>query len=149
MSQTNLNAPAPATPSWLTAPRILLGLILLWRSIVFIRDTVQLERLIQDTGIGTFSQSASTLATLVAILTLACGFFITIGLFTRLAALVQIPILLVAVFFVNINNIDRSPFELVLSIVVLALLVLFAVKGSGNLSGDAYFKMKKRRNITS
>ena len=44
-------------PAWLTLFRIILGLVLFWKGIVFIRDTAQLEQMIQQTGIGIFSQN--------------------------------------------------------------------------------------------
>jgi len=125
---------------WLTLLRVILGFILLWKGIVFIRDTVRLKSLIQETRIGSFSQSADALTMIIAILTLVCGLFITVGLFTRLSSVVQIPILAVAVFFVNIKRMEQNGFELVLSVIVLLLLILFAIKGSGALSADSYFK---------
>jgi len=127
-------------PAWLTVVRIILGLILFWKGIVFIRDTEFLQSLIQQTDIGVFSDSADTLTFIVAYLTLLCGLFILCGLFTRTSSIVQIPILLIAVIFVNSKNIVQSTFEFILSIVVLLLLILFAVKGSGTLSADEYFR---------
>jgi uncharacterized membrane protein YphA (DoxX/SURF4 family) len=127
-------------PAWLTIVRIILGLILFWKGIVFIRDTEFLKSLIQQTGIGVFSDNADTLTFIVAYLTLLCGLFILCGLFTRTSSIVQIPILLIAVIFVNSKNIGQSTFEFILSIVVLLLLILFAVKGSGTLSADEYFR---------
>jgi hypothetical protein len=46
----------------------------------------------------------------------------------------------VAILFVNIKNIDRNVFQLILSLVVFLLLILFAIKGSGTLSADEYFR---------
>jgi uncharacterized membrane protein YphA (DoxX/SURF4 family) len=127
-------------PAWLTVVRIILGLILFWKGIVFIRDTEFLKSLIENSGIGVFSKNSETLTFIVAYLTLLCGLFILCGLFTRTSSIVQIPILLIAVIFVNSKNIGQSTFEFILSIVVLLLLILFAVKGSGTLSADEYFR---------
>jgi uncharacterized membrane protein YphA (DoxX/SURF4 family) len=52
----------------------------------------------------------------------------------------MIPIVIVAIFFVNIKNIEGNGFELILTIIVLILLFLFAIKGSGPLSADEYFR---------
>jgi hypothetical protein len=41
---------------------------------------------------------------------------------------------------VNIKAAGQSSFELILSIIVLFLLILFAIKGSGSLSADEYFR---------
>lgn len=141
MALTNITERTnPDQPRWLTVLRVLLGLILFWKGIIFIRDTALLRSLIGQTGIETFSRSDSTLALIVSILSLLCGLFITVGLFTRASSIVQLPIIIIAVFFVNIKNLETNAFELVLSIIVLILLVLFIIKGSGALSADEYFR---------
>jgi putative oxidoreductase len=125
---------------WLTILRFALGTILIWKGFEFVRDTARLKSLTEQTGVGIFSQNAGAIALVVTILTLLCGFFIFVGLFTRLSSAVQIPIVLVAILFVNIKNIERSGFELFLAIVVLLLLILFVIKGSGIISADEYFR---------
>lgn len=127
-------------PPWITIFRIALGLILFWKAVIFIRDTSLLQSMIQNTGIGIFSKNSETLTFIVAYLTLLCGFFILSGLFTRISCIVQIPILFVAIFFVNSKSIEQGIFEIILSIVALFLLVLFAIKGSGAISADEYFR---------
>ncbi|MEO8960377.1 MAG: DoxX family membrane protein [Ginsengibacter sp.] len=127
-------------PAWLTLLRILLGFILFWKGIVFIRDTELLKLLIEHTGIGVFSKNSETLAFIISYLSLLCGLFIATGLFTKTSSIVQIPIIFIAVFFINIKNIGETGFELVLSIITLLLLILFAFKGSGTLSADEYFR---------
>jgi len=127
-------------PAWLTIIRIALGLILFWKGIVFIRDTEFLKSLLEHSGIGVFSNNAETLTFIVAYLTLLCGLFILCGLFTRTSCIVQIPILLIAIIFVNSKNIGESTFEFILSIIVFILLILFAIKGSGTLSADEFFR---------
>ncbi|MBO9681414.1 MAG: DoxX family protein [Flavisolibacter sp.] len=126
--------------SRLTFLRIVLGVILIWKGITFVHDITRLEFLIKQTGVGVFTQNDGVLALLVTMLTLLCGFFITVGLFTRIASIIQIPVVLVALLFVHIKTIDRNGFELVLTIAVLALLILFAIKGSGTFSADEYFR---------
>ncbi|HTM92323.1 MAG TPA: DoxX family protein [Flavisolibacter sp.] len=135
--------------SWLTILRVALGLILIWKGITFVRDITRLEFLIKQTGVGVFTQNDDVLALVVTMLTLLCGFFITVGLFTRIASIVQIPVVLVALLFVHIKTIDRNGFELVLTIAVLILLVLFAIKGSGTLSADEYFRRGAEQDKTS
>ena len=119
---------------------MVLGSILIWKGINFIRDTSLVKSLIEQTGVGVFTQYSATLGLIITILTLLCGFFITVGLFTRVDSIVQIPILLVAIFFVNIKNAGSNSFELILTFIVLGLLILFAIKGSGPISADEYFK---------
>lgn len=127
-------------PAWLTVVRIILGLILFWKGIVFIRDTELLKSLIEQSGIGVFSKNSETITFILAYLTLLSGLFILTGLFTRTSSIVQIPILFIAIVFVNSKNIEQSSSELILSIVVFLLLILFAIKGSGALSADEFFR---------
>lgn len=136
-------------PLWITILRIALGIILIWKGINFIQDTTELKSMIEQTGVGIFSQSADALSYVVSVLSLLCGFFITVGLFTKLSSIVQIPIIIVAIIFVNIKNIEHNSFELILTIIVLVLLIFFSIKGSGQLSADEYFRrgaaLDKRR----
>jgi len=147
---TATNKPRANQPTWLTILRIALGIILIWKGIKFIRDISVLRSMIEQTGVGVFSRSSGVLAAIVGILSLLCGVFITVGLFTRMSSIVMIPIIFVAIVFVNMKNIERNAFELTLTIIVLVLLVLFAIKGSGPLSADEYFRrgaaLDKRRD---
>jgi putative oxidoreductase len=127
-------------PLWLTILRIVLGIILIWKGFNFIRDTAHLKSMIEQTGVGVFSKSSGAFASIVSILTLLCGFFITVGLFTKASCIVQIPIVILAIIFVHTKNIEGNSFELILTIIVLGLLALFAIKGSGSLSADEYFR---------
>ncbi len=140
MQESNVTEKTHAQPLWFSFLRIILGLYLIWKGIVFIRDTSLLEELIQRTRVGVFSQNSSNLSFLVAYLSLLCGLFIASGLWTKLSSLIQIPILIVAIFFVNVHRIDNGPFELVMSIITLILLIFFAIKGSGPLSADEFFR---------
>ncbi|MEO5649253.1 MAG: DoxX family protein [Ginsengibacter sp.] len=141
MHETNITEKTSlAQPVWVTFIRVLLGLVLIWKGIVFIRDTTLLDVLIERTGIGVFSQNSNVLSFIVSYLSLLCGLFIATGLWTRTSSIVQIPILVIAVLFVNISRVDNSNFELILSIITLLLLVFFAIKGSGTLSADEFFR---------
>lgn len=126
-------------PKWLTIVRIALGFILFWKGINFIRDTSMLQTMIEQSGIGMINSKSSVFAFVITYLNLLGGLFIAVGLFTRTSCIIQIPILIGAVFFVNMKQ-ANSGFELVLSIIVLVLLLLFAYKGSGVISADEYFR---------
>ncbi len=127
-------------PRWLTIVRIALGFILFWKGINFIRDTSLLQSMISHTGVGMFDKNSSWLAFIITYINILGGLFILVGLFTRTSSIIQIPILIGAVFLVNMKQAGNSGFELVLSIIVLVLLVIFAYKGSGALSADEYFR---------
>lgn len=73
----------------------------------------------------------------IAIVHLAGGALLVVGLFTRLAALIQIPILFGAVFFVHLKQgLLESGQSLELSVMVLFVLIIFFLFGSGELSFD-------------
>lgn len=140
MKETNLTEKTTIQPWYFTLLRIILGFILVWKGIVFIRDITHLQSLIGQTGVGAFSSNANTLSFFISYLTLLCGVFIGCGLFTRTSSLIQIPIMLVAIIFVNVRMPEPGYFELVLSIITLVLLVIFSIKGSGQLSADEFFR---------
>lgn len=140
MSETNITEKTNEQPRWLTIIRIALGLTLIFKGISFIRDTTALKSMIQQTGVEAFSRNSDVLVFVITFFNLLGGLFIAVGLFTRSSSIVQIPILIIAAFFVNIKATGNGIFELILSIVVLLLLVLFAIRGSGALSADEYFR---------
>ena len=67
------------------------------------------------------------------------GTLIALGIMTRFSAIMQIPVVFGAVFFINIL---QSPFntDMASSVVALILLVLFAIIGSGRWSIENYLK---------
>ncbi|HTI09734.1 MAG TPA: DoxX family protein [Puia sp.] len=124
--------------------RILLGLFLVTKGIAFLNNAAYLRYLIiENKAIRESPDIITALIYYVTYIHLVGGALIFVGLFTRLWALLQLPIVFGAVFFVNI----LSPFtnsELWLSILVLALLVLFIVIGSGPLSLDRLLSNTKK-----
>jgi uncharacterized membrane protein YphA (DoxX/SURF4 family) len=63
------------------------------------------------------------------------GILLILGVLTRFACILQIPILLGAIFFINLSPDMYRPFsEIALSIAVFLLLVLFLIVGNGKLS---------------
>ena len=128
-------------PRWLTIIRVALGLILFWKGISFIRDASDLQEMLQRMSIGVVDKNTEWIAFLITYLNLLGGLFIIVGLFTKTSCIVQIPILIGAVFFVNTSEgLNQSNSELILSAVVLVLLIVFARIGSGVISADEYFR---------
>ncbi len=140
MASTSLPGRTTGAIQLVTIVRVLLGLIILFKSVSFIYDNALAVEGITRTGIGIFTKNSEILAFVLAYLGLLCGLFITIGMFTRIAAIIQIPVLILAVFFVNIHSIGENLAEFILSMVTLVLLIYFARKGSGPLSADEYLK---------
>ncbi|HMP91305.1 MAG TPA: DoxX family protein [Phnomibacter sp.] len=129
-------------PRWVDVIRIALGVFLMYKGIDFLIHHNRLTAMLASSGKG-FGDFAYMLAGhYVVFAHLLGGLAITLGMFTRAACLLQIPILLGAVFFINTNPKMLQPYgELILSIVVLLLLVYFLVVGNGPLS----FKMPDER----
>ena len=77
------------------------------------------------------------------------GIMIALGILTRFSSIIQIPIVLGAVF-VNDSLLSPINAQLWYSVIALALLVVFIIIGSGPFSLDRYFgkpvKLKKNRN---
>jgi len=118
-------------PKWLDFFRIVLGVILIWKGILFALNLSAFTNLMMQHRLGT-AVVLSLIAHLIIGLHIIGGLFITIGSHTRLFSLLNIPILLVAVFFVNLNqNIFRPYAEFWLSCAVLAALVCFLIEGDG------------------
>ncbi|MFT3908743.1 MAG: DoxX family protein [Ferruginibacter sp.] len=127
-------------PGWLTLARVLLGLVLIAKGISFFHDSSTLETMIHKRGWGIFESNAQTTAVIITYANLLGGVFIATGLFTRWAALVQIPLLLGAVLLNIQEDISLSNTELILSVITLVLLFVFVVKGSGAISADEFFR---------
>lgn len=132
---------------WLDIIRIALGILIFSKGIAIVSNTAALQDLILQNNVFGFSgMMASVALHIVGFVHLVGGILITIGLVTRFAVVIQIPILLCAVFFVNLSNgFSALNSELWLSLMVLLLLVLFWVVGSGPYSVDQ--NMKTRHNI--
>lgn len=130
---------------WLAIFRVILGLIIFGKGISFISDTDRLQELLLQHNVFNFSSMLVGVAIhAVAIAHLVGGILIIIGLMTRFAVVIQIPILLCAVLFVNLTRGFSAPTsEWWLSLIVLFLLILFWVIGGGPLSADESMKHTK------
>lgn len=130
---------------WLDVLRILLGIIIFCKGVALISDTDRQQDIIFRNNVFGFSQMMASLAIhIVAFAHLVGGILITIGLLTRFAAVVQIPILVCAVVFVNISQgFSALNSELWLSVTVLFMLLLFWILGSGPFSVDEQIKKGK------
>ena len=123
---------------WLVFLRAALGVILFHKGITFMHNTVELEGILAESGITHFN---SWLPLVITWLHLLCGAFIIVGLMTRLATLIMIPIVLFAVVFINARvGIFTPGSEFLFSFVTLLLLIFFFIRGGGYLSMDTYMK---------
>lgn len=125
-------------PKWLDIIRILLGLLLIQKGVVFIKDMGLVTSVLQNTMLEYIS---AALAHYVIGAHIMGGILIAIGLLTRAAVLFQLPVLIGAVIFVNLpKGFSSFSSELWLSVIVLCLLVFFLIEGSGPISVDNYIK---------
>ena len=125
-------------PPWLIIVRIALGLCLLAKGISFIRNSTILQEIFTSSSIP---HGLSWMAYFIPWAHLFGGFMIVIGLFTRLAVLLQIPILIGAIIFVNTQSgVYSGQSDLLFSILILVLLVFFLIEGSGPYSVDRQVK---------
>ena len=131
---------------WLDILRIALGLLIFFKGIALISNHQAAQDLIFQNNVFGFSGMMASLAIhIIAFVHLVGGLLITIGLLTRFAAVIQIPILVCAIFFVNLSKgFSMLNSELWLSVMVLLLLIVFWVVGSGPLSVDQNMKRKFR-----
>ena len=126
-----------AHPRLLLLLRAALGIALTSKGISFISDMISLKALLSASS---FNFLPDWVALVITWIHLLCGFLITIGLFTRLSALVQIPILIGAVIINASASVYTPGSELIFSLLVLVLLVFFVFEGGGELSLDNYIK---------
>jgi uncharacterized membrane protein YphA (DoxX/SURF4 family) len=129
-------------PRWFIVLRVALGVCLIAKGIVFISNNSVLEQLIAGSALA---RNSGWLPIVITWANLLGGFLLIIGLLTRWAALLQIPILLGAIVFINAQKgFFSSGSELGLDVVVLLLLIFFLVEGGGPLSLDNYFQKNPR-----
>jgi putative oxidoreductase len=120
--------------------RIILGLFLLNKGILFLQNSGYLRDIIlEKEAINQPPALVSAIVIYVSYIHVLGGGLMALGLFTRLWAILQFPAVFGAVFLVNIIR----PYvfaELWLSIIVLSLLTLFIIIGSGPISLDRLLK---------
>ena len=130
-------------PKWLSIVRIALGIFLFYKGIDFLIHMSELIGMMKSTSFGSFSYVLA--GQYVVFAHILGGILLALGLFTRFACLIQIPILLGAVIFVNSNRDLLRPYSaLVVSILVLLLLIYFLIVGNGPLSFKIPEEEKKR-----
>lgn len=121
-------------PQWLDFIRIGLGIFLCYKGIDFLYNMGSMLSLITNKmSFGSFS--SMLMSNYIAFAHILGGILLILGVLTRFACVIQIPILLGAIFFINLNPEMYRPFsELALSILIFLLVVVFLVVGNGRLS---------------
>ncbi len=134
---SRLNAWVAKQTDWLfDLIRIYLGIGLFVKAIYFINHKEYLFNLLNGAGHDWYAEAI--IIHYVILAHLAGGFCMTLGILTRFAALVQIPVLAGAVFLVHLpqmKGIDPRQ-NLEFSALVLFLLILIFIRGGGPLALD-------------
>ena len=118
-------------PKWMDIVRIALGGFLFYKAIDFL---YHMSSLINLMSVKTsFSSFAYVLAGhYVVFAHLLGGVCLIFGVLTRFACLIQIPVMLGALFFVRTNEEMLRPYSnIIVTILVLLLLIYFLVAGNG------------------
>ena len=116
-------------PQWLDAVRILLGAFLCYKGVDFLMNMgTMLDLLNNRMSFGSFT--SMLMSNYIAFAHILGGVLLVLGVLTRFACLIQIPILVGALMFVR-TDLYRPFSAVILPIVVLLLLILFLIVGNG------------------
>jgi uncharacterized membrane protein YphA (DoxX/SURF4 family) len=117
--------------------RIILGIALFVRGLILLSDPAAISELAGENKLYWWYSY-------ITIIHLIAGLLLTLGLITRIAALLQIPILVGAVFFIHMRQgLVTEGQSLELSALVLVLLIIYFLFGSSSLSLDNYIARRK------
>lgn len=121
-------------PIWIDVVRFAVGSFLFMKGIYFLEHQEVLQSMMPD-----FVKIVGIVLIVhyVAFAHLVGGVFIMIGLFTRLSVLCQLPILFGAVFITNMAT-NAFGVEWFISLIVLLVLGILLLMGSGKYSADRY-----------
>ena len=122
-------------PKWIFILRIVVGLSLILKAYTFFNNPIILQNAFAGSG---FLDSTKWMIPIIPWANLIGGILLVIGLFTRIAALVQIPFMFGAVLFVNLK--DTATADLPFSFLILVLVVVFSFVGGGYFSMDDAFR---------
>jgi putative oxidoreductase len=125
-------------PKVLDVVRVVLGIFLMLKGFAFLDNSAYLKDIIEDQSVVYIPTALLMTAVYYVIFAhLVGGVLIAMGTLTRFACIIQIPIVLTAVFLADFFT---SPINAMAwpSITALILLVIFMVIGSGPLSLDRY-----------
>jgi len=125
-------------PKWIVILRVVLGISLIYKSMAFFKSASELENYFAEQEM---LKNMTWLTNVIPWVHLVGGILIVFGLFTRMAALVQIPILFGAVIFVNLKQgLYGSSSDLPFSFLILVLVITFSFVGGGYYSLDNTYR---------
>jgi len=129
---------ASHNPKWLALIRVAVGAALLLFGVDFLNNHNKFGDLLTANG---FSHYNDIMWNSVPWVHIGGGFLMIIGLFTRFAAFIQMPLLIGSLIFITQKkDLFPSVTNPAITILLLVLLVVFLIEGSGTLSLAHYFK---------
>jgi putative oxidoreductase len=133
-------------PAVLDVLRIMLGIFLFLKGLSFMENMSYLRWIIEDQQLLNLSPFLLVAVMYyVTFVHMAGGILITLGLLTRLSSLLQLPIVISALFLINIFRSEPNN-DLWLSIFACVLLMIFSLIGSGPLSLNKLLSPKEQDN---
>lgn len=128
--------------------RIALGIFLCFKGIEFLQNTSLITTII-GTKLSSFGNfTIILLSHYIVFAHLVGGIMLILGVFTRFGCLIQIPILLGALFFVDYSGGMFKPFsEIFLTLLILLLLIYFLIAGNGPWAMKLADVERKKRTV--
>lgn len=108
--------------------RVILGFTLFIKGINFVRNQEFLEGLISN---SILLEKLSFLKIIIPFIHILGGFFIIIGVYTRLVILIQLPIIFAAIVFLLISGGMSYYREIIFALTILVLLISYLKFGDG------------------
>lgn len=128
---------------WIEFLRIVLGVLLFAKGYYFVENLSEIYGIID----ANLPVSPFIAAHYVVAAHLAGGMMLIFGLLTRIAAAIQIPVLVGALVFVHAREVVLGPQEsFEYALLILILLVVFFFYGGGKWSADYFIIRKKETN---
>jgi len=129
-------------PRWLDFIRIALGIYLIIKGVQFLNNMSELVSAVGNT-ISFDSFALIMVSHVVVFAHIAGGLMIALGLFTRIACIIQIPILVGALLFLRSNEGALAPYsQWIMTVLTLLLVCLFTIVGNGRWSVEHFFDEK-------
>ncbi len=123
-------------PAWMDFIRIILGVFLFIKGFFLFEHSILITNFILTHNLEYLNFMTAQYFILI---NMGGGLLIASGMLTRFASLLNIPIIVIEAFFAGIPaNTAFINSNFALSLMVLALMVLFLVYGSGTISVDNY-----------
>ncbi len=127
---------------WIDLLRIILGIVLMIKGITLVMNKEQVFLLMEKSNIDVFSFLLSS--QYVIAFYIAGGLLIATGLLTRVVSLLEIPIILGTIIFINYHQgLFAINSDLGYLLMILFLLIFFLVYGSGPISIDYLLSKQK------